>query len=523
MQVSSDGMSESKSTSISLDVYSSRMKNCQVIYPHRIVRPLGKNKVDSKVQFSLFLKDILENSGNISHYIADNLKRATGKCCLNHASYFPCEYCFQKGVRFVLNDSRTTAKKDFSSIREKLNAVAEEHGYEQIRLIEKEILNAEKKMGQAKKSHIVWPSSTAHGEPRTHQKMEELANKVEAGEKLPPDEAKGVVGKSPLFEIPNFDFVYGSPTEYLHSVSLGAVKRLIELTFSVGETRSRVTTRKLSNPKKYNEQMRGVKVTRECSRRVRDLDFAVMKGQEFRNVILFFVPVVINCIEDDAKERKVWLLLFYMIRACIIPQREFTVIDLNVFHDICHQFYVLYEKLFGFLNCSYNTHIVGCHLMDMRFHGPLTLTSAYGFEAFYGEIRQSFTPGTQSTLKQCFQKIYMKRSLSYHCCENSIFFNDHETPLENDTLIYIYQDGTHKMYKILEVREDSLLCYRQGKYKYSFNETKQTKIDWSHVGVYKKGVLGTDSEVIMKSAVHGKVMQVHNLLITFPNNVLREK
>lgn len=79
---------------------------------------------------------------------------------------------------------------------------------------------------------------------------------------------------------------------------------MLELTFLVGENRTRTTTRRRSSPTLFNNLMKFVKVVREFSRRARELDFAVLKAQEMRNIILFFFPVVIQCIEADAKERR---------------------------------------------------------------------------------------------------------------------------------------------------------------------------------------------------------------------------
>lgn len=63
---------------------------------------------------------------------------------------------------------------------------------------------------------------------------------------------------------------------------------MLELTFSVGEKRTRMTTRRLTHPSVFNELMKFVKVVREFSRRVRELDFAVLKAQEMHNLGLFF-------------------------------------------------------------------------------------------------------------------------------------------------------------------------------------------------------------------------------------------
>lgn len=173
--------------------------------------------------------------------------------------------------------------------------------------------------------------------------------------------------------------------------------------------------------------------------------------------------------------KKVWLLFAYMIRGCILPQKEFQQVSLQDLQSYCELFYRLYEKVYGANNCTYNTHIVGSHLIEMRHHGPLTLTSAFSFESFYGEIRQSFVPGTQSTLKQIFKKILIKRALQYHCCEKNIYYSDHNTCLENNTLIYCYRDLSHRIFKIKEVHEDHLLCFKVGK-KRMFSPKLQTLI-----------------------------------------------
>lgn len=512
-------MSESKSTLISIDVYSSKFPYCKSIFPHKLVRPLKRFPVDNILQLSNFLNDIVENNQKIDHFIADNLKRANCKNTLNHSSNFPCEYCFAKGVRFYPKVTKQkNTENSLKSIRGKLKELKDKDI--DIAHIENELDKTEKKMYK-KTSYTVWPSSTMHGEPRTQEKIESIANRLDNGEDLTPEECMGVLGRSPLMDLDNFDIVLDCPTEYLHSSCLGVNKRLICLTFSVGENRQRVTTRKLSNPALFNALMQKIKVVREFSRRVRDLDFSVLKGQEFRNIILFFFPLVIKCIQEKEPEIKLWLLYVYMIRSCIVPEKEFKNIDLEKVENACEQFYKLYEKLFGQCNCSYNTHIVCCHLLEMRHHGPLTFTSAFPFESFYGEIRKSFVPGTPCTLKQILKKILLKRILTHHTCENSIFYSAQESPMENNTLIYCYKDLTHKFYKIREVRAQYVLCTEIGKKQKKFKELPS--YDFSKVGIYGKGLESDQIVKIYQKDIHGKVLKIDDLLITCPNNILREK
>lgn len=226
------------------------------------------------------------------------------------------------------------------------------------------------------------------------------------------------------------------PVEYLHGFCLGVVKRQVILTFNVGEIRQRNTTRRLSSASDFNNKMSKIKVFRECSRRARNLDISVLKGQEYRNIIILFFPIVIDCIPKQSKERRLWLLLAYLVRVCILPENEYNRTDKDVMQYCGNQFYDLFEKMFHARNCSYYVHMIGSHMPEIRASGPLTLTSAFGFESFYGELRNSFTPGTSSPLKQILEKVMLKRSISAHCCEASIFFSPKDSNQESNSLVY---------------------------------------------------------------------------------------
>ena len=530
-QLSCDGVSECKSNSVTLDVYSIRIMGCQQVYPLRIIRPLDKTFNSHEDHLKTVLADLLAVYFKIKQYIGDNPKRALARLCLNHASLYPCEYCFSKGVQHHVNPEliekfmeKIELKKNMvqKRIYELKNSDGSENEIKTLKTIMKE-LEAEQKNGPKKKTNIVWPASTMHGESRTDENMLEIVNNIESNPNLDRHEKKGVVGRSPLWDIPGFNFTRDSPTEYMHTSCLGIVKRMLLLTFSVGEVRQRVTKRKLSSPSDFNKYMLETKTPREFPRRARKLDLAVMKALEMRNIALFFFPHVLQCIEPNAKERRLWLLLAFMIRSCIIPTNEFKVVDLALIEDASKEFYTLYEKLFGVMNATYNTHVVGSHLIDMRFHGPLTLTSAFGFEAFYGEMRHSFTPGTQSPLKQIMKKVLLKRALSYHSCKNSLYFSEKDSPLECNSMIYSYEGNAHKMYKIVKVEENSLICYAQGKFAHEFKETRDLNLNWSHVGVYKKGGVMNTPITVPKNKVSGKVLTVGEFLITCPENILAEK
>ena len=538
-QLSTDGLSESKSSTVSMDIFCARFDNCHTIYPHTITRPVNKHKLDGKPYLIHFIKDFINNECNIKQFIGDNPKRAFIKFCLSHSASFACEYCFNKGTSQKLCSEKLARQKEnlesqIKSLNEKIAKLLEgetEEGEDVSQPKQEEIstmtsikdyLCVSLKELSKHQSKVVWPySSSKNAEPRTTEKVIDIVNRIENGENLSSDQSKGVVGRSPLLALENFNFVLDVPTEYLHCMCLGCIKRLVELTFNVGPSRPRITKRKLTPVSVFNALIANIKGPCEFSRRVRALDFSVWKGQEFRNLALFFFPIVLDCLPENAKERRLWLLLAFMMRACVIPTPEFQLTEIKDIEYCSDQYYKLYEKLFGVLNCTYNTHIVFSHILEIRTHGPLTLTSAFGFEQFYGEIRNSYTPGTVATLKQILQKVYLRRSLSRHTCKPKITFKLNDTSLECNNLIYTFRFGEYQLYKIVHISETDFNCVKIKTENATFRGA--TTLPWKKVGVFKLNEFSQESVKIKPENVAGKVVKVNDVLLTCPLNVLDEK
>ena len=524
-----DGVSEAKSNTVSLDVYSLKFPKCRHIYPHRIVRPLKKKYIDNKEQLRKVVSDIEENSVKLDALVGDNPVRSRVKCCLNHSALFPCEYCFAKETKFMVKKTKHESKDNHKThIIQKIKNIRENVKTPgTLKVLSKLINELEENHDTKGRQMVVWPSSTANQEPATKESILNIIEMINEHENdldsdpLTRDELKGVVERSLLLDLEYFDFINGVPAEYMHLSCLGVVKRLTELTFNVGTNRPRITKRKLSSTQLFNTLMSLTKNPFEFSRRSRDLDFSVYKAEEFRNLVLFFFPHVLECLENDAKERELWLYLAFMIRACILPDVEYFNVNVNQILMACTKFYKLYEKLFGVSNCTYSIHVLCCHLLQIRELGPFTETSAFSFESFYGEIRNSFTPGTPSTLKQVFEKIMLKRALGPHSCEKSIQISNYDTALRCDSLVYTYENDTYKMFKVLDIVNEEVICHPQGKFTCKFNSIPE--LCWSSVGVFKKGPTSKEIVKIRQKSIEGKVLKVGLFLITCPENVLREK
>ena len=531
IMLSVDGVSESKSTTTTLLVYSIKFRGCRDVYPIKIVRPLNKFKIDNQKEFCNVLDDINEEMLDLEVVVADNPMRSFVRNSMHHGARFGCEYCFRPGFSYCKpnnhgnDDFLENIKQQIDIIREQIEALDEENDAVQIQtlqsILENLVETEEIARKKSKYSHIVWPASTVNGEIRTKDKILDIVEQLESGYELDQLERKGIKGRSLLLNLDNFDYVNCIITEYMHLVCLGVVKRLLELTFSVGEKRTRITKRPLTSPQEFDEAMKRIKVFHECSRRARKLDLSVMKAQELRNILLFYFPVITNSLTGNNKEIKVWEMLAFMIRACVLPEIEYSNVNVNLIKYCQKHIYVCYEQLFGMANCTYSVHVMSSHLLKMRSLGTLTETSAFRFEAFYAELRHAFQPGTVSVVKQMFQNVLLKRMLSRHVCQESIHLSPKETALESNSLIYVYENNTHLIYKIKSIENDILTCNQIGNHEITFPNTDM--LNWSSVGVYRKGGMSSENVLVNRNDVAGKVLKVQNCLITCPNNVLREK
>lgn len=529
--LSVDGVSETKSTSVSLDVYSLKFNGCKEIYPIKIIRPLGKVTMNHKELFRDVLNDVMANELVIKTIVADNPKRAFLKEVLQHSAKFGCEYCFSCGMPFcatVAEENASIVKKILEQKKEilaQIKQLEERNSADEVQSLQAVITSLENAEKIAKKNrvstHIVWPSDTMNGEIRTKEKVIEIVEQIEEGNVMSSNDKKGIKGRSVLLDIDYFDYVQSVPTEYMHLVCLGTVKRMLELTFSVGETRTRITKRPLTSPDKFNELIIKVKSTKEFSRRARKLDLAVMKAQELRNLLLFHFPLITKCIESHDKEIKVWEMLAFMVRACILPVQEYNNVNINQIKYCQKNFYINYQQLFGTKNCTYSVHVTASHILFMRAEGPLTETSAFPFEAFYAELRRAFQPGTVSVVKQMFQSVFLKKILAKHVCTPKIYLREKDTALECNSLIYTYVNNEHLIYKIQSIDNNNMICNQMGNHEANFENTPM--LNWSSVGVYRKGGLSSENVVIDRSSVAGKVIRVDKYLITCPNSILREK
>ena len=133
--------------------------------------------MDNQHYLDQFLTDICENGLKIDAFNDDKPKRSDVKVCKCQASYFPCEYCFSKGVLLCNKDPELQAKKKHlvkqkNSIDLQISEAEETQDNEQLSVL-KEIqktINDSLKALNRKSKNIVWPASSMNGDNKQQKK-----------------------------------------------------------------------------------------------------------------------------------------------------------------------------------------------------------------------------------------------------------------------------------------------------------------------------------------------------------------
>ena len=91
--LSCDGVADSNSSNVSLDVFSISFPECSNIYPITTIRPTKKSSVDFKAEVTKILQEMREENVIIKNVSADKPMRSLLKNCKGHGAYQSCEYC----------------------------------------------------------------------------------------------------------------------------------------------------------------------------------------------------------------------------------------------------------------------------------------------------------------------------------------------------------------------------------------------------------------------------------------------
>ncbi len=379
IDMSVDGVPESKSSGLSIDVLCVRFTDCRAIYPLVILQP-WKKKLGGKDALTLkpLLQELEQSGLSVRRIIADAPKRAPLQGLKSHAATSGCPYCV------------------------------------------------------AKKVNGKYPSGTFGGHLRTDHELRRQGEEVERGEA----NAYGVKGKGLAADIPRLDLTRDIPAESMHLVFLGVVRKMLKLMYLPKPGQTRYEVRHMpADDSHLNALLRYQKGLTNFSRCTRDFDRANYKSEEYRNLVWVYWPLVMETAPPGTA--KVWLLTVYIVRAISLPDSLYIGVKDKV-KELIGQWYVEYERAFKAENCTYNTHVFS-HVDLVRELGPLWETSATAFEDFYAILKRNYREGTTATGSQALLNSLLALMSGHHCVRPRIVTITSTSRLE-DRFIYT-RDG----------------------------------------------------------------------------------
>lgn len=246
-----------------------------------------------------------------------------------------------------------------------------------------------------------------------------------------------------------------------------------------------------------------------------------MKADEYRNVTLFFIPIVVDLVQDsNDSERDMWLLLGCTVRALILPEIDFDFEqEEENLRMLMHRFTTIHETVFGVEKSTYNLHLFE-HFAEIRAdHGPLTETSAFWFESYYAEFKRAYVQGTMSTAKHAMKNLFLKQ-YTKHKCRRKVQVICKERKRTDDTIVYT-QDLN--FFKVFEESEGGYLAKGIVKEEWNCQLQNHITLSFGKVGAFKSDMEVTnDLTHLPKESIIGKGIHISNVILAIPQNIINE-
>lgn len=212
----------------------------------------------------------------------------------------------------------------------------------------------------------------------------------------------GVLGISPLAELPFYDMVFGFAWDYMHGVLEGTTSRLFDLWFN---SKSSFPYSIGSKIKQVDARMASMRPP-SCCRQPRPISKrAHYKANEWRSVLIFYSLLILLGILPEPYYSH-FKKLVLAIR--ILLQGSFTYDDVRKADKLLVSFVENYENLYGKKLMLYNVHML-LHLGKVTtMLGPIWAYSTFPYESGNGRLVK-LAKGTTGVPTQIATKYEMSK------------------------------------------------------------------------------------------------------------------
>lgn len=218
----------------------------------------------------------------------------------------------------------------------------------------------------------------------------------------------------------NFNIISGFSLDYMHCVTIGVVRNLLEFCSSSKNSKQLFY---LATNKQIilNRRLLSLKPTMEISRRPRSLhEIAHFKANEFRSLLLYYLPV---CLGDLLPKKYIDHLRLLSFSIYTLLKDGITPEELELCERKLNRFVLLYQQYYGEKNMTMNVHLITHIVQSVRNSGPLWAQSAFAFESYNGRLLK-YVNGNTDVLCQITTKYIFGRAMKQtesRLCDNVRF------------------------------------------------------------------------------------------------------
>lgn len=296
-----------------------------------------------------------------------------------------------------------------------------------------------------------------------------------------------------MIALTDFDIINGFAIDYMHSVLLGIVRKLMSLWFDQRNYREKYYIRK--HIEEVNKRIQQIHLPTEIQRRPRSLnERSNWKANELRSWLLIYSVGTLYKVLPIAYLNN-YIKLIAAI--AIYLQSSISETDLQNAREYINAFLIEFEQLYGEENMLYNLHTIS-HLPDCVTNlGPIWSYSNFPFENNNGKL-VSYVLSTTAVLNQICSK--------YGLCRTIIYSNFDEKVLQFQNLM------SKKSHLVTSLNQPKLLG---APVLYHFNNSDF--VSYSRVSIknvmfssaeYCKNKKCNDSVVKLKSNVYGTIFKI---------------
>lgn len=220
----------------------------------------------------------------------------------------------------------------------------------------------------------------------------------------------GIKKPCAFLQLKYFDVVQGISVDYMHSVCLGVVKRLLTIWFKAENKSSQAYVG--DKIKEVDKRLLEMTPPNSVTRTPRSIEDHLKhyKASELKTWLLYYGPVCLRGILPD----KFYDHFLYLSRGIyLLLSESITTEDLCESERCLQTFCFLTEELYGERYMTINFHLLLHTVESVRQLGPLWSSSCFSFEDYNGELGGYFH-GTQHVHSQILSGIAFCQKLPYY-------------------------------------------------------------------------------------------------------------